>query len=127
MRHRILMSVGLMLAVAAAAAPSALAGPTATRSAAVVKKPVIVNVKAFEYGFTFSRKTAPVGPVWFVIKNIGKTAHDLDVIPFPKSPYIAPGHSYTLKIVFKKKGKYQYYCTLPRHADYGMKGIFTVK
>jgi uncharacterized cupredoxin-like copper-binding protein len=30
-------------------------------------------------------------------------------------------------VSFKKKGKYPYLCTVPGHAEAGMKGVFTVR
>ena len=133
-RTRRVLVAGAVTAVSGLLAASALAAPGKHHvkpkpKKKPVAKAVVVNVKAFEYGYTLSRKTVPVGPVTFIVKNIGTTAHDFYVNGAGgtgKTAYLAPGQTGTLKIVFKSKGKVQYYCTVPRHADQGMTGTLTV-
>jgi uncharacterized cupredoxin-like copper-binding protein len=63
--------------------------------------------------------------VIFKITNKGKIAHDFK-INGKKTPQIQPGKTATLKVVFKKKGKFAFLCTLPGHAANGMKGTLSV-
>jgi nitrite reductase (NO-forming) len=72
-----------------------------------------------------SRKTVPVGKVIFTVVNKGKIGHDF-VIAGKKTPVIAPGKKATLLVVFKKKRRYVYLCSLPGHAAAGMKGTLAV-
>jgi nitrite reductase (NO-forming) len=81
-----------------------------------------VNVKATEFKFALSRKSAPHGTVIFKVVNKGKVKHDLKIAG-KKTPLIKPGKSATLKVTLKK-GKYKYICTVPGHALAGMKGVF---
>jgi nitrite reductase (NO-forming) len=112
--------VGILLACAAAglvAAAIAFATPRAT--------PTRVTVTATEFKFAMSRKTVPVGKVIFTVVNKGKIGHDF-VIAGKKTPVIAPGKKATLLVVFKKKRRYVYLCSLPGHAAAGMKGTLAV-
>jgi uncharacterized cupredoxin-like copper-binding protein len=92
----------------------------ATASAATVQ------VKGGEFFFRLSTKSAAKpGKLTFVFKNIGHVLHDFK-IGGKKTPLIAPGKTATL-VVSLKKGKYPYLCTVPGHAEAGMKGTFTVR
>ena len=84
-----------------------------------------VTVTASEFKFKLSRKTAPVGTVVFKVVNKGKIAHDFK-INGKKTPLLKPGKSSTLKVVFEKKGRFAYLCTVPGHAALGMKGVLGV-
>ena len=66
------------------------------------------------------------GKVTFVFKNIGHVLHDFS-IRGRKTPLIQPGKTAKLVVSFTKKGKYAYLCTVPGHAQAGMKGTFTVR
>lgn len=93
--------------------------------------------KPSELAFKLSRKKVPVGKVVFVVKNRGKLTHTFEVCSSPKggkknrcagkkTPRIRPGKTVKLTIVFKKKGTYEYLCTMPGHAAGGMKGDLEV-
>jgi uncharacterized cupredoxin-like copper-binding protein len=43
-----------------------------------------------------------------------------------QTPNVDPG-SANLTVTFTKPGTYRYLCTLPGHAEAGMKGVLTVK
>lgn len=127
---RKLLALAAISTTAALAVSPALASPAAHSKPKKVPKVTVVTVKAFEYGYTLSRKTVPRGPVTFMVKNTGTTAHDFYVSgggATGKTPYLGPGQSTKLKLVFKSKGIVRYSCTVPRHADLGMKGTLTVK
>ena len=86
----------------------------------------VVQVKGGEFFFKLSTKTlAKPGAVTFVFKNIGHVAHDFR-INGKQTPLIDPGKTANLVVSFTKSGKYPYLCTVPGHAEAGMKGVFTV-
>jgi uncharacterized cupredoxin-like copper-binding protein len=85
-----------------------------------------VTVAASEYKFKLSTQTASKpGPVTFKITNKGKETHDFS-IDGHTSKMLSPGKSTTLTVTLKK-GANKYLCTVPGHAQLGMKGTFTVK
>lgn len=94
-------------------------GPASASTAAA--KPTTIVVKATEFKFALSKKTVPVGTVIFKVENKGKIGHDFK-IDGKKTKVIAAGKSATLKVVFKKRGKFSYVCDIPGHAALGMKG-----
>jgi uncharacterized cupredoxin-like copper-binding protein len=86
-----------------------------------------VQVKGGEFFFRLSTKSvAKPGKVTFVFKNIGHVLHDFS-IHGKKTPLIQPGKTAKLVVNFTKKSKYGYLCTVPGHAQAGMKGTFTVR
>jgi uncharacterized cupredoxin-like copper-binding protein len=86
-----------------------------------------VEVKGGEFFFGLSAKSAAKpGKVTFFFKNIGHVLHDFK-INGKKTPLIQPGKTAKLDVSFKKKGTYRYLCTVPGHAEAGMKGVFKVR
>jgi len=86
-----------------------------------------IQVKGGEFFFRLSTKSVSrPGKVTFVFKNIGHVLHDFS-IRGRKTPLIQPGKTAKLVVSFTKKGKYAYLCTVPGHAQAGMKGTFTVR
>jgi len=83
-----------------------------------------VSVTGKEYKFTLSPKSVSHGKVTFKFKNKGKLAHDFK-INGKKTKILQPGKSTTLTVTLKK-GTYKYLCTIPGHADKGMKGKLRV-
>lgn len=97
-------------------------GATPVKANATVK----ITVKASEFKFGMSRRSVPAGTtVVFTVINTGKITHDFKIAG-KKTAKLAPGAKATLKVVFTKKGKYPYLCTLLGHAGAGMKGVFGV-
>jgi uncharacterized cupredoxin-like copper-binding protein len=82
-----------------------------------------VNVTAKDFKFTLSRKSAPHGTVVFHVTNKGPTQHDFKIAG-KKTPLLRKGKKATLKVTLKKGKKYTYICTVPGHAQLGMKGTF---
>jgi uncharacterized cupredoxin-like copper-binding protein len=113
-------------ALALALVPLASAG-TAREGATVA---TIIKVKAgapSAFAFKLSTKTlAKPGKVIFVVTNVGTLTHDFK-IHGKKTALLRPGKTARLVVTFTKKGKYPYLCTVPGHAQAGMKGVFTVK
>src|SRR3979411_2147078 len=78
-----------------------------------------VSVRAAEYNVVLSKEAGPRGTVIFKVTNKGATVHDFK-INGKKTPLLQPGKSATLKVTFKKPGKYPYLCTIPGHSLAGM-------
>jgi uncharacterized cupredoxin-like copper-binding protein len=122
------MIVGVLAAaVAVSLAASAEAGRVADRSQSPQATALLakVSVKASEFKFVLSAKTAKRGLVTFTVKNVGKLSHDFE-ISGRKTKLLSPGQSATLRVTFLRKGHYPYKCTVPGHAAAGMKGVFTI-
>lgn len=111
----------------------ALAHPAAKR-ATVVK---VVAGKPSEFQFALSAKKVKRGIVTFKLTNKGALPHDFKVCASPKggtanacagkaTATISKGGAATLKVRFKKPGRYEYLCTVSGHAAAGMKGILKV-
>jgi plastocyanin len=85
-----------------------------------------VTVSMTEFAFSLTPKTVKKGTVVFTTVNKGAIGHDFKILG-KKTPTIAAGAKGTLRVTFKKAGKYPYLCTLPTHATAGMKGPLVVK
>ena len=85
-----------------------------------------IHVKAFEFGFTLSAKSARRGKVTFVVKNVGLGEHTFK-INGKRTPLIQNSTTAKLTVKFTKAGKYPYRCTVAGHAASGMRGIFTIR
>jgi plastocyanin len=59
--------------------------------------------------------------------NKGTAVHNFDIQTVKAGKIIPKGKSQTFTITFKKAGKFQYICDVPRHAELGMAGQLTVK
>jgi uncharacterized cupredoxin-like copper-binding protein len=113
----------LGLGVAGVAAPFAISAIDTGSSSSTT---VTIKVTATEYKFALSRRSlAKPATVIFKITNKGKIGHNFK-INGKKTLLIKPGKTATLKVVFKRKGKFAFLCTLPGHAANGMKGTFSV-
>jgi outer membrane protein assembly factor BamB len=102
---------------------SSSSGATAPSTA----KGTSVQVKGGEFFFRLSTRSAiKPGTMTFVFTNIGHVLHDFK-INGKQTPLIQPGNTAKLVVTFKNKGTYPYLCTVPGHAEAGMKGVFTVR
>jgi uncharacterized cupredoxin-like copper-binding protein len=117
-----LRKLTLLLVVALAS----LAVTVAAIAAPARQQATTVTVSMTEFKFVLSKKVVPKGVVTFKVVNKGAIAHDFKIAG-KATPHVNPGKSATLKVTFKKAGKYAYLCTLPSHAPAGMKGVLTVK
>jgi uncharacterized cupredoxin-like copper-binding protein len=81
-----------------------------------------ITVKASEFKFVLSKKSAHHGKVTFKVTNKGHISHDFK-INGKKTKLLSPGKSATLTVTLKK-GSFKYSCTVPGHAAAGMKGTF---
>jgi uncharacterized cupredoxin-like copper-binding protein len=96
--------------------------PLAIARTQAAKAPPTVTVKASEFKFVLSKKSASHGTVVFKVTNKGHTNHDFKIAG-KKTPSLKPGKSASLKVTLKK-GKFTYVCTIDSHAKLGMKGTF---
>jgi uncharacterized cupredoxin-like copper-binding protein len=115
---RLKLSTGVVLA--ALIAVLAVTPMAVARMHAATAK--IVTVKASEFKFVLSTKTARHGAFIFKVTNNGKIAHDFKIAG-KKTPKLGPGKSATLKVTLTK-GPHKYICTIDSHASFGMKGTF---
>ena len=117
---------GSVVAVLVALVALATAVAAMGRPAALPKTTVAVTSgKPTEFKFTLNKKTIKLGTGVFKVTNKGTIAHDFKIAG-KKTKSLATGKTQTITVLFKKKGKYAYLCTLPGHAAAGMKGTFTV-
>ena len=86
-----------------------------------------ISVRGKEFSFRLSKKSIPKpGKVTFSFHNVGTMAHDFR-IGGKQTRLIGPGKTARLRVTFHKKGRFTYLCTVPGHAQAGMKGVFTVR
>jgi plastocyanin len=123
-----ILRVRLAFFVAALAA-LVVVGPVAAAKSHHAAAPIKVKVKATEFDYTFSKTSVPKGStVIFTVTNTGAVPHNLVFTSLGKAtPMIQPGKSGIVKVVFSKKGRFPYICSVPRHAEQGMAGSFVVK
>jgi uncharacterized cupredoxin-like copper-binding protein len=105
-------------------------------------KPRVVEVTAGtpknDFEFVPKEITVAAGqPVQLTLVNKGKVEHDLliealrvSVPPKGKDPatqVLAPGKRATVTFTPAKKGRFEFWCTVPGHKEVGMKGVLIVK
>jgi plastocyanin len=109
----------LILAAAAIAAliPAGLAHAASTA----------ISVRGKEFSLRLSKTSIPKPrTVTFSFHNVGTMDHDFR-IGGKQTRLIGPGKTAKLTVTFHKKGRFSYLCTVPGHAQAGMKGVFTVR
>jgi uncharacterized cupredoxin-like copper-binding protein len=115
-------------AALAALTLSAVAAPALAQAAVVAHAATAtttVNVTASDFKFKLSKTSAKRGTVTFKITNKGAVSHDFQINKHTSS-MVGPGKTKTLTITFAKAGSYAYKCTVPGHAQLGMKGTFKI-
>jgi uncharacterized cupredoxin-like copper-binding protein len=124
MKRTALMITGLCAAVAVALAQAGLRPASAHATHSLAK--TIIKVETHGSIFKMSAKTAPRGVVIFKVTNTNHyTRHDFS-IKGRTTPVLSYGQSATLRVDFLRPGRYPYKCTLPHHAGWGQKGVFTI-
>lgn len=106
------------LASPAAATARVVSGATTTRVTVIAGRPS-------ELRFKLSKRTVHRGTVIFKVVDRGALSHDFK-IHGKKTKLLSHGKSATLRVVFRKAGRYHYLCTVPGHAAAGMKGVLRV-
>jgi uncharacterized cupredoxin-like copper-binding protein len=121
MKKLIVAAVGLA-ALTPAGVASARPDPAAHAAATTA-----VSVTGKEFKFHLSKTSIPTpATVTFTFKNVGTMDHDFS-IGGKTSAMIGPHKTAKLTVTFHKKGRFPYLCTVPGHAQAGMKGVFTVR
>lgn len=115
--------------IAIALGGTAIAGLPATAAAqTTVTRPTKITVTAKDFDFKLSRTTVKAGtPIVLTLVNRGASPHDWAITGLRKTRILAPGQKQTIRFTIKKKGRYRYICTVPRHAQFGMVGQITVR
>jgi plastocyanin len=128
-RRRLLIPV-VTVALLAVAGSALGAGARAGQAQA----PVPITVSMGEFYFKLSKKTVTIPrgatkvTVAFKVVNKGAIQHDYAFAGLAKkTSLLNAGQKETLKVTFKRKGRFPYLCTVPRHANAGMRGVFVVK
>lgn len=101
-------------------APASPSGSLHARSSAAQ-----VTVVMTEFRFVLSAPSVRTGVVVFRLVNRGHIPHDFEIAN-KKSALIAPGGHGLLRVGFRRPGNYPYLCTVPGHAQAGMKGVLKV-
>jgi len=124
--RRALASVVLLGLCCAAGLTAASRVFASAHSTSTKQAKTVITVVMREFKFTLSKtKNVPTGTVVFKLVNRGKIAHNFQ-INGKTSKLIAPGKTGTLTVAFKKKGALAYKCTVPGHAQLGMKGVLGI-
>lgn len=119
----VFLATALVIAAILALRPAA-ARPATDAEAGTTATGVTVVMK--EFRFVLSTRSVRTGAVTFRLVNHGHLAHDFKIAG-RKSPLIAPGKHGLLRVVFRRAGSYPYVCTVPGHAQAGMKGVLKVR
>jgi uncharacterized cupredoxin-like copper-binding protein len=86
-----------------------------------------IPVALSEYKITPAAITANTGDILLQVTNAGTMPHNLAVAELnAKTADLAPGGSATLTLSNVAAGTYEVSCTIPGHADLGMKATLTV-
>ncbi len=94
-------------------------GKEAEAKGAPAAKGTTVQVQEKEFAITLSTHRVPHGSVTFVVKNVGKVAHNLTIQGGKATPNINSGGTAKLTVTLKK-GSYTLYCSVPGHRQLGM-------
>jgi len=111
--------------ISPASSDSMTTSPTATSMA----ESQTIQVEGNEFAFTPSTINATVNkPVTIVFKNTGKYPHNFTITDLSvMTKTIHTGETDTLTFTPTKSGSFEYLCSVPGHADRGMKGTIVVK
>jgi uncharacterized cupredoxin-like copper-binding protein len=117
--------IGFLLAAAVAVVSlyASVAGASTQSS-----KAIVVTVTMTNYHFKFSKTTGYKHGVAYTFKEVNKgtAVHNLDFQGVKAGKIIARGKTASFTVTFKKAGRYQYLCDVPRHAELGMAGTLKV-
>jgi nitrite reductase (NO-forming) len=106
--------------------PTTVQVQTSPASVAASEK---ITVEGSEFAFipsTITLKKGQTAEITF--KNVGKFPHNLTISDLGvASKTIQPGEQDTFTVTPDKIGQFAFICTVPGHADKGMKGTLTVE
>lgn len=83
------------------------------------------NVTATDFKFKISPARVTAGTQTFSVVNRGEATHDFK-IGSKKTKILNTGQRQTITTKLKK-GRYAYICTVPGHAELGMKGTLVIR
>ena len=115
--RRVLVLVTLLAGTATAAAIA----PAATSTSAAK-----VTVTATDFKFKFSTRNITAGKHTFTLVNRGQRPHDFKIAG-KKTRLLSPGQRADITVTLRKGKRYPYLCTVPGHAQLGMKGTLVVR
>ena len=118
-------SVSVAAVVAVGTAAVAGLRPASTYAAHRAAHATTIKVSTHNSRYVLSAKTAPRGVVIFKITNPASEPHDFS-IKGRTSKLLRTGQSTTLRVTFRRKGRYSYKDTFDHHAQFGCRGGFTV-
>lgn len=100
-----------------------------TPSSAATAQMQKITVQGTEFAFSPSTITLKKGqPAEITFKNMGAFPHNLTISGLSvKTKTIQPGEEDTIQFTPNKTGQFAFLCTVPGHADKGMKGTLTVQ
>lgn len=115
--------------------PTPTPAPVTQPPAAATPAPVQnIQVRAGDYYFEPKEITVRLGQVSFIIANDGPERPHTFAIrnrsgsgDLVRSSRLEVGQSGTVQAEFREAGTYEFYCTLPGHADRGQRGTLTVR
>jgi uncharacterized cupredoxin-like copper-binding protein len=117
--------------------PAHASSPRGVAASTAATTTILVTAgKPTEFAFTLSKRQVPAGLVSFKVTNRGKAIHTFKVCTSTTARTatvcagsvthaIAPGKSQTL-VVKLSKGVHEFICTIPGHANLGMRGLLGV-
>jgi uncharacterized cupredoxin-like copper-binding protein len=117
--------IGSAVVAAAVVTAVALASAAAGGQQGAGQAPLKITVGMTEFKFSLKPKTARKGVVVFTVVNRGTIGHDFKIAG-KKTPVFGAGKTRTLRVTFKKAGRYPFLCTVPSHAPAGMRGVLRV-
>jgi uncharacterized cupredoxin-like copper-binding protein len=124
MKKAIVLVAGIAVLVG-----SLLVAGASARTQATAAKTVTVTMTDFHFKFTVPKGQVIKHGVFvtFKVVNKGDAIHNFDLQGIKASKISSPGKTSSIRVKFKKAGKYAYICDVPRHAELGMAGKLTVK
>lgn len=124
-----MVSIGLAACGDEPVTPTQVSSPTPVPQA-VKKEGQQVGIKLSEWAILPTNLTVPPGQVTFVVSNDGQYPHNLAVqsngTDLGKTPDFKKEEGTKSLKLDLQPGTYTIICTLPGHADKGMKGTLTV-
>jgi uncharacterized cupredoxin-like copper-binding protein len=117
------LSLGVLVAVVAIACGLFATVGTASTQAT---KTVTVTMTDFHFKLVPTTGIKHGVKVTFKVVNKGAALHNFDIQKVKASKVIPAGKTTSFTVTFKKAGKYQFICDVPRHAELGMAGTLKV-
>jgi uncharacterized cupredoxin-like copper-binding protein len=123
MKKRIALLAALAVVLGSVFAGIGVASTGSTK----VTKTITVTATDFHFKFSTTKGLKHGVPYIFKLVNKGPALHNFDIQGVKATKVIPAGKTVSLKVTFKKAGKFQYVCDVPRHIELGMAGTLTVK